>query len=184
MQNILISHNGINVRKDDRNRVCLNDLWYSAGKPGGKEPRKWRTLVHVREIVHHYQSTKNQGCFSVGVSQIRDGASQIQDGEAIAVIQGAAGGTYAIREIALAYAGYLDLQLQALIYQAFLDRVDGVRSTMEMPAPMLKTFAGSSKDQRRAVSAVPEEHTSVYWQGYAAALEKMVLRLSGKEVAL
>ena len=178
MQHILITHNGINIRKDSHHRVCLNDLWYSAGKPGGKEPRKWRTLVHVQEIISHYQTSLNTG------GNITE-PSRIQDGSVIHAYDGSGGGTYAIREIALAYAGYLDVTLQALIYQAFLGSVDGVRSTMDMPAPMMKTFAGSSKDQRRAVAVVvPEEHTSAYWQGYAAALEKMVIRLSGKEVAL
>ncbi len=166
MKHILVSHNGIGIRKDDQNRICLNDIWYSAGKQGNRDPRTWRNLVQAREIIKHYQTVDNL------------------HSSVIAAIEGSGGGTYAIREIALAYAGYLDVTLQALIYQAFLGSIDGIRSTMDVPAPMLKTFAGSSKDQRRSVAAIPEEHNTAYWQGYAAALEKMVIRLSGKEVAL
>ncbi len=165
MNTVLISHNGIDIRKDDQSRVCLNDLWYASGRPGSKAPRIWKTYAQAKEIILHYETVRNS------------------DGSTIHAVGGAAGGTYAIREIALAYAGYLDVQLQALIYQAFLDRVDGIGKTMGMPAPMLKTFAGSSKAQRRA-RIEPVEHDASYWQGYAAALEKMVIRLSGKEVAL
>ncbi len=163
MQQILISHNGIDVRKDDRNRVCLNDLWYAIGRPGNRDPRNWRTFVSTKELIAHYETVPEK------------------HGSVVYSITGAAGGTYAIREIALAYAGYLDVQLQALIYQAFLDRVDGVRAAMDMPLPMLKTFAGSSKAQRRA-RIEPVEHDTSYWQGYAAALEKVVYQLAQKEV--
>lgn len=164
MNTILISHNGIDIRKDDQNRVCLNDLWYASGRPGSKAPRIWKTYAQAKEIILHYETVRNSY------------------GSTIHSVGGAAGGTYAIREIALAYAGYLDVQLQALIYQAFLDRVDGVRAAMDMPLPMLKTFAGSSKAQRRA-RVEPEEHDASYWQGYAAALEKVVYQLAQKEVA-
>ena len=174
MNTILLSHNGIDIRKDDQNRVCLNDLWYASGRPGSKAPRIWKTYAQAKEIISHYETVRNSDGFPIK-------PSRIQDGSTIHSVGGAAGGTYAIREIALAYAGYLDVQLQALIYQAFLDRVDGVRAAMDMPLPMLKTFAGSSKAQRRA-RIEPVEHDTSYWQGYAAALEKVVYQLAQKEV--
>ncbi|GEM_PF-4714723 len=180
MQHILLAINGVSIRKDERNFICLNDLWYAAEKPGNKNPRKWRGFVQAKEIINHYQTE--------GTVLIKDGlisgTARNKDGSVIYSIGGAGGGTFAIREIALAYAGYLDVHLQALIYQAFLDRVDGVQGSTGMPAPLLPTFSGSSKAQRKKIVPVTEDQDASYWKGYAAALEKMVIRLSGKEVAL
>jgi len=176
MNTILISYNGIDIRKDSRNRVCLNDLWYAVGRPGNKDPRKWRTFVSSKELITHYETVlKKHG--------LQSEPSKTPDGSIICSIGGAAGGTYAIRELALAYAGYLDVQLQALIYQAFLDKVDGVRATMDIPMLMIKTFAGSAKDARRA-TVVLEEHDASYWRGYAEALEKMCLQLAERRFAV
>lgn len=166
MNTILITYNGVDVRKDEHGYVCLNDLWYASGKQGGKTPRFWRTLVHAKEIIKHYKDT-------VTVEN--------PNGSVIYAVGGAGGGTYAIREIALAYAGYLDVTLQALVYQAFLQQVDGVEPSLDMPQEFVRTFAGSSKDTRKIV-AVPAEcdYDISYWKGYADACKEIAFAVVKK----
>ncbi len=181
MQTILISHNGISIRKDETGFVCLNDLWNAVGSPSNKCPRDWKRLSSVEELIAH---NKTQLVVGKSHNQPQTDASD----SCIQVIYSTRGGgaaTFAIRELALAYAGYLDVALQSLIYQAFLQKIDGVVTTMSIPEAIGSTFAGPSYRRKSKKVLAPEaENTAVYWQGYAAALEKMVIRLSGKEVAL
>lgn len=181
MKHILITHNGIDIRKDENGFVCLNDLWHTAGRPANKKPNDWRRLSSVEELSAHHQTILETGK-SRYQTQLEMGKNHTK---VIYSIIGGGAATFAIRELALAYAGYLDIKLQALIYQAFLRKIDGVATTMTVPEAISRTFAGPA--HRRTVKKVlaPDtENSAVYWQGYAAALEKMVLRLSGKEVAL
>lgn len=176
MNTILITYAGVNIRKDEHGYVCLNDLWYASGKPGRKDPRTWRTFVHAKEIVNHYQSIASKTLSVSNPDGNRLEPSKIRDGSVIYSIGGNGGGTYAIREIALAYAGYLDVTLQALIYQAFLQQVDGVEPAFDMPPEFVKTFAGSSKEQRKVIVPPQEFEEDVsYWRGYADACKDICL---------
>lgn len=169
MNTILITHNGVDIRGDEHGYVCLNDLWHAAGKPASKQPKYWKRLASVEELAKHYEAK------STGVNSDHPQLmySTIGGGSA----------TYAIRELALAYAGYLDVTLRALVYQVFLQQVDGAAPTLDSPENIERAFAGSTRRKKSSLQLTSgKDDDASYWKGYAEAMKEAMLLVAGKGV--
>lgn len=178
MNTILTTYNGIDIRKDEHGFVCLNDLWYVAGRPANKKPKDWKRLVSVVELINHLQKQ-----IGVGKSHPEETGAGKNRPEVIYSITSGNAATFAVRELALAYAGYLDVALRAFIYQVFAQHIDGGESALELPKRGEVVFAGSTrrKSKPKQLSA-GQDNDVAYWKGYAEAMKEAVLLVAGKGV--
>jgi hypothetical protein len=99
----------LDVRKDDKDRLSLTDLWKLAGSVSNKDPRQWARLESTVQLIETVSEI-----YDVGISHILN----VQRGK------GKVQGTFAHKNIALAYAKYLDPKLHVLVNQNFFDRVE------------------------------------------------------------
>lgn len=179
MNTILITHNGIDIRKDEQGLVCLNDLWHVAGQPANKKPKDWKRLSSVVELINHLQQQLGVGK-SHHQKQPEAGFSRHK---VIYSISGGGAATFAVRELALAYAGYLDVALRALIYQVFSQHVEGGSSALDLSKNDEVVFAGPIKRKGKSKQLPAEQDDdAAYWKGYAAAMKEAMLLVAGKEV--
>jgi len=99
--------------------VCLTDLWRESGSPQGKTPNDWirqdssQQLIEMVECILFPKSNTvlNRNVDNHIVKTKRGG-------------KGGGGGTYAHKQIALAYAKYLDPKLHVLVNEVFFQRVE------------------------------------------------------------
>lgn len=88
----------------DRSQVSLTDLWIAAGRPENKRPDDWLNQKQTLELIAQLSIAKLDGNCTAR--------------------QGAHGGTWAAREIALAYAMYLNPALHLAVLQFVIGRAD------------------------------------------------------------
>ena len=86
----IVPYNGHDIPVDDRPFVNLTEMWRAADSPGNKDPGQWRRLPESDGFIGHIAAALN-----VGKSQV------------IRADRGRGGGTWAHRQVALAYAQYL-----------------------------------------------------------------------------
>ncbi len=98
--------NGHDIRKDADGRVSLNDLWKSAGAKYKQDPRTWKAQKGNKAFIDHISNAPDSGHLPVLVSA-----------------RGHNGGTYAVPQIALAYAKGLSHALHALVNEVFFQRI-------------------------------------------------------------
>lgn len=91
----------------DRSQVSLTDLWIAADRPKSGDPNAWLDQDGTRALLAQYAQQSNS--LLEGVYTAR---------------QGAHGGTWAPREIALAYAMYLNPALHLAVLRFVLNRAE------------------------------------------------------------
>jgi hypothetical protein len=108
--------------------VSLTDLWKAAGSPKNKDPRFWvrnETTIQLVETV--------QNILNVSKSHILKSK------------KGVGGGTIAHKQIALAYAKYLDPKLHVLVNQIFFERVEEEKYPEKIFERGIKTYERKGK---------------------------------------
>jgi len=106
MENLAKMFNGVAVKLEGNN-VSLTDLWKASGAEDSKRPARWAESISVQTFVFTVASKLN-----IGISDI------------ITSKRGRNGGTYAHRQIALAYAKYLSPELHMFVNECFFDRLE------------------------------------------------------------
>lgn len=106
---ININGKELNVRKNDQGNLSLNDLWIAAGSPKNRDPKEWQRLDSTKQLIETVAEI-----YDVGFSRILN----VQRGK------GKVQGTFAHKNIALAYAKYLDPKLHILVNQTFFERIE------------------------------------------------------------
>lgn len=95
------------VRKDDKGRLSLNDLYDLTEKKKNNDPRTWIRQENVQDLI-----TAVSGVLNVSLNHI------------IKSKRGKGGGTYAHRNVFLAYAKYLDAELHVICNEIVFERID------------------------------------------------------------
>lgn len=106
MQNGIELFKGATVRTDKDGNVSLNDLWVIAGSQQNKDPRQWKRKEGA-EFIKFSSEFLN-----------------VPEKHIIKSQRGAGGGTYAHKQIALAYAKYLSHELHHTVNQVFFERIE------------------------------------------------------------
>ena len=115
----------------DGDMVSLTDLWKEAGSPKEKTPNDWLNQNTTIQLVETVTSM-------LGLNTVKNGKSENQgvsitvktgkfDNQVVRTKRGSksvGGGTWAHKQIALAYAKYLDPKLHVLVNEVFFQRVE------------------------------------------------------------
>ena len=155
----------------------LNDLFELTDKKKNTDPRTWLRQDNVRDLI-------NTACDILNVSS----------NHIIKSKRGKGGGTYAVRNVFLAYAKYLDAKLHFLVNETFFERIE------EEKNPDLAIDRGIAGYERKGMSAewitkrlngkgVRNEFTTtlkkhgVIGDGYKRCTNAMYIELYGKEAS-
>lgn len=103
---LIALNNGTELRSDKDGLVSLNDLWVAAGSPQNKDSRQWRR--------------KEGAAFIKFTTEFLN----VPEKHIIKSQRGAGGGTYAHKQIALAYAKYLSHELHMAVNNSFFERIE------------------------------------------------------------
>lgn len=114
---------GYSIGKDKEGRVSLTDLWKAAGQVESKAPKFWigqdatamfiDTLATVQKVTQDYLIT---------------------------VKRGKSGGTFADKQIALAYAKYLSPELHIAVNQIFFERIEEEKNPDKIAERYVDTY--------------------------------------------
>lgn len=109
---IKVDFNGVSVAFQGTEEVCLTDLWKAAGSPENKDPTQWIRSEQAKELIAELEA-------DMGNSHI---VKTVRGGKA------GGGGTWACRDLAVSYAGYLSPKLQIFVNRVFLERLQEEKS--------------------------------------------------------
>ncbi|MDR1182438.1 MAG: KilA-N domain-containing protein [Bacteroidales bacterium] len=87
--------------------VSLTDLWKAAGSPSNKRPIDWQEKESTREFIDTLEDMFKSA--KIALLKTKRGKT--------------GGGTYGVKQIALAYAKWLDPKLHVLVNEVFFQRV-------------------------------------------------------------
>ena len=131
------------IRKDDAERVCLNDIWAAAGKLDNQAPKDWRRLPRTKGLL-------------IAAQQQTVGKSPGLTDPAVVSRPGRHGGTYADPRLALDYAEYLSPALALEVKGIFIRYLQAdaalADDVLERASPEANEWAGIralSRAQRR-----------------------------------
>jgi hypothetical protein len=115
---IRVEFNGIEVAFKGMDQVSLTDLWRAAGSPSNKEPAQWLRTEQAKELINELNNEavmgENHNDKNIGTSRF---VKTIRGGK------NGGGGTWACRDLAVSYAGYLSPKLQLFVNRVFLERL-------------------------------------------------------------
>ena len=111
--------------------ISLTDLWKEAGGIREKAPNFWINQDSTKDFIDMASSMLNatQNCI-------------------IKSRRGKGGGTFAHKNIALAYAKYLDPKLHVLVNEIFFERVEEEKNPDLIVDRAVKTYQRHGKDQK------------------------------------
>lgn len=164
------------IRKDDQERVCLNDIWRAAGALAHKAPLDWRRLPRTIGLL---KALKTQ---TMGKSH----------GLAVPIVSkaGRAGGTFADPRLALDYAEYLSPELALEVKDVFLRYLAAdaalADDVLSRASPEANEWAGVralSRAQRRKFTDCLQSHGVKDGRDYAACSDTLYLGLFDKRAA-
>ena len=115
----------------DGDLLSLTDLWKIAGSPKSKNPNDWLRQDIESELVNT-------------VSGILNTVSN----RIIKTKRGKLGGSYAHRQIALAYAKYLDPALHVLVNEVFFQRIEEEKNPDLIGQRYIKAYKKRGKDNK------------------------------------
>lgn len=153
---IKVDYNGIEVafQKDE---VCLTDLWRAAGCPENKDPRQWLRTEQAIGLIEELNKSRNEA--DVGKKHIDDKSNNKADTGKNRFVRTAKGGkfgggnTWACRDLAVSYAGYLSPKLQLFVNRVFLEHLQ------ELANPEL----AYSRGRQRAIEGWKRQGKSDTW---------------------
>lgn len=127
------THNSIlgNVRSDNE-MLSLTDLWKAAGSPNKKDPYYWIQRDSTSELIDAICGILNSP--KVGVLKSKRGKS--------------GGGTWAHKNLALAYAKWLDPKLHVLINEIFFQRMEEEKNPDLIADRYIKAYKKRGKDEK------------------------------------
>lgn len=116
------------VINSDNDMVSLTDLWKAAGSPKGKNPNDWTRQDNTQQLIET----------SAGI------LNTVSD-RIIKSKKGKGGGTYAHKQIALAYAKYLDPVLHIAVNEVFFQRIEEEKNPDLIVDRYVKTYERKGK---------------------------------------
>lgn len=119
-----------NVRADG-DMLSLTDLWKTARSPKSKSPNDWLRLDSSQQLIDTVAELLNTV------------SSRI-----IKTKKGKGGGSYAHRNVALAYAKYLDPKLHAMVNEIFFQRIEEEKNPDLIADRYIKAYQKRGKDKK------------------------------------
>jgi len=165
-----------NVRVENE-MFSLTDLWKLAGSPKNQNPNDWQRTESAVNLI--------------------DAATEILNTVKNHIIKskkGKGGGTFSHKNIALAYAKYLDPKLHILVNEVFFERIEEEKNPDKIVDRAISTYErkGMSSEwimKRLTGKGVRNEFTStlrkhgVIGDGYKRCTNAMYVELYGKEAS-
>lgn len=115
----------------DGDLLSLTDLWKIAGSPQGKDPAQWTrqeaTLLLIETV---------------------SGILNMCQNHIIKTKRGKSGGSYAHRQIALAYAKYLDPALHVLVNEVFFQHIEEEKNPDLIGQRYISAYKKKGKDSK------------------------------------
>lgn len=100
--------NGVNIGFNEKEqKVNLTNLWKAAGSDGDKRPAHWLQQDNTQDFVRTVSGSLN-----------------VRPEYILTTQRGRTGGTWAHKQIALAYAKYLSPELHMYVNQCFFERIE------------------------------------------------------------
>lgn len=163
-----------NVRVENE-MFSLTDLWKLAGSPKNQNPNDWQRIETTINLIETASEILNTAKNRIIKSK-----------------KGKGGGTYAYKNIALAYAKYLDPKLHLLVNEVFLERIEEEKDPDKIVDRAINTYErkGMSSQwitKRLNAKGVRNEFTStlkkhgVMGDGYRRCTNAMYIELYGKD---
>ena len=119
------------IATDKDDRVSLTDLWKAAGSNDDKRPNDWLALDQTKAFIEGVCSVLNT----------------VQNG-IISTKRGKSGGSFAHKQIALAYAKYLDPKLHVAVNEVFFQRIEEEKNPGLAIDRAVKTWEKKGKSQK------------------------------------
>ncbi|WP_051359808.1 KilA-N domain-containing protein [Adhaeribacter aquaticus] len=104
---IPFSFAGVEISKDGEGRISLTDLWKASGNDRFSNPNAWLRQDATQTLIDTAAGILNTSSERIIKSK-----------------KGKGGGTFAHKQIALAYAKYLSPELHLTVNQVFLERIE------------------------------------------------------------
>ena len=100
---------GIEITTDEEGRFSLNALHKASGNENGKRPSLWLATKQAKELVSELSKNSCLGCSVIN-----------------SVKGGVAPGTFAVEQLAVAYANWISSRFYLLVINTFIDHKKGV----------------------------------------------------------
>jgi len=113
----------------DGEMYSLNDLWRIADSPNTKRPSDWQDINGTKEFLDSAAKVLNTAKNGIIKSK-----------------RGKGGGTYAVRQVALEYARYLDKDLAVVANEVFLQEIEAQKNPELYLEKYRKTYKKKGKD--------------------------------------
>lgn len=120
----------MNIHSDGE-MISLTDLWKEAGSPKGKNPNDWTRQDSSQQLI-----------------ETASGVLNTVQNRIIKSKKGKGGGTFAHKQIALAYAKYLDPKLHILVNQVFFERIEEEKNPDKIAERYTKTYQKLGKSDK------------------------------------
>lgn len=124
----------------DRSAACLTDIWRAAGSPENKDPRYWLRQAQTLELLAQYADENNV---------IGDHVTTTRRGNSTGA------GTWAPKEIALAYAQYLSPALYLACNRFVLDRMGAAAALPAQANEILLRLLDQNNAVMQALGLLP-----------------------------
>ena len=124
------NHLQFNLRSEGE-MVNLTDLWKGAGSPKSKDPRFWVRNESTIQLIE-----------TVG------GILNVSESHIINFKKGKGGGSWGHKQIALAYAKYLDPKLHVMVNQVFFERIKEEKNPELAVVRAVKNWKKQGKDDK------------------------------------
>ena len=158
--------------------ISLTDLWREAGSHKDKTPNDWANIASNQQLIDTVANMLNTAHNGIIKSK-----------------RGKGGGTWAHKQIALAYAKYLDPKLHILVNEVFFQRVEEEKNPDLIVDRAISTYKHKGKSDewikqrldgklsRNHFTAVLAEH-KVTGQGYSKCTNAIYEPLFGGDAVL
>jgi hypothetical protein len=119
----------------DGKMISLTDMWRGMGLPKDKSPTDWLRIAETADfitvcivnMVPAHVLAKRPAALTDKKGMRLWAESILKEAESLSILkrtQGRSGGTFAHRQIAMEYAGYLSPELRVLVNQVFIERLE------------------------------------------------------------
>jgi hypothetical protein len=145
---IKMEFNGVMVAFRGSEEVSLTDLWRAAGSPENKDPYYWLRTEQAKDLINELNSEADTDKKRIDI-RTSDDTKPISN-RFVRTVKGGKPenrGTWACKELAVSYAGYLSAKLQLFVNRVFLERLQEERNPDLIAERFIQTH------QRRGLSS-------------------------------
>ena len=154
MANIDLSNTpfGFPINKDKNGNINLNDLWKASGSVANSRPSKWQETEAAKAFIDATCQILNVAKNDIMISK-----------------SGKGGGTYAHKQIALAYAKYLSPELHVFVNNVFFERLEEQKNPELAVDRAINHWKAKGKDDKWISARLKGKAERQFFTGVLAA---------------